>query len=87
MDVLERKTLKLVIALSHYHKHSSGDMIPDPDMTMVVYFAINPAAIIRTATSADTHAGQDLALQHGTEFSYRSNNVTVEALTYQDSFG
>lgn len=28
-----------VIALSHYYKHDSGDMIPDPDMTMIVHFA------------------------------------------------
>lgn len=39
VDVLERKKMKLVIALSHYYRHSSGDMIPDPDMQMVVYLA------------------------------------------------
>jgi len=25
-------------ALSHYYKHDSGDMIPDPDMTMTINF-------------------------------------------------
>lgn len=25
------------IALSHYYKHDSGDLIPDPDMTMLVH--------------------------------------------------
>jgi len=39
VDVLERHELKLVIALSHYYKHPSGDMMPDPDMTMAVYFS------------------------------------------------
>ncbi|QEL56033.1 DUF1249 domain-containing protein [Chromobacterium paludis] len=39
VDVLAKRGQKLVIALSHYYKHSSGDMIPDPDMTMAVYFA------------------------------------------------
>lgn len=39
VDVLERKKLKLIIAMSHYQKHISGDLVPDPDMTMAVYFA------------------------------------------------
>lgn len=30
VDVLERKKMQLVIAPSHYYKHSSGDMIADP---------------------------------------------------------
>lgn len=37
LDVLYRSPDKLVIALSHYYLHPSGDMIPDPDMEMVVY--------------------------------------------------
>ena len=37
LDVLSREQDKLVIALSHYYKHPSGDMIPDPDMTMEVH--------------------------------------------------
>jgi len=39
LDVLNREQDKLVIALSHYYKHPSGDMIPDPDMTMEVHLA------------------------------------------------
>lgn len=37
LDVLNRTPSKIVIALSHYYKHPSGDMIPDPDMVVVVY--------------------------------------------------
>lgn len=43
IDVIERRSMKLVIALSHYYKHPSGDMIPDPDMTIAVYFATKTA--------------------------------------------
>ncbi len=32
IDVLERSGNHLTLALSHYYKHPSGDMIPDPDM-------------------------------------------------------
>jgi hypothetical protein len=37
MDVLHRTPSKIVIALSHYYKHPSGDMIADPDMEIAVY--------------------------------------------------
>ena len=36
-DVLYRSPEKLVIALSHYYRHPSGDMIPDPDMEIAVF--------------------------------------------------
>lgn len=36
-DVLSRTDSKVVIALSHYYKHKSGDMIADPDMEVAVY--------------------------------------------------
>jgi len=32
VDILHRDQEKTVIALSHYYRHSSGDMIADPDM-------------------------------------------------------
>jgi uncharacterized protein YqiB (DUF1249 family) len=35
--VLSRSDSKIVIALSHYYKHPSGDMIADPDMEIAVY--------------------------------------------------
>lgn len=37
LDILFRSPEKLVIALSHYYKHPSGDMIPDPDMEIAVF--------------------------------------------------
>ncbi len=36
LDLLEKSGKVFTIALSHYYKHPSGDMIPDPDMTMRV---------------------------------------------------
>ena len=37
VDILKKQPKKLLIALSHYYKHSSGDMIPDPDMVVIVH--------------------------------------------------
>lgn len=37
LDVLERSQGYMRIALSHYWKHSSGDMIADPDMEIAVF--------------------------------------------------
>ena len=36
LDILQRKGNELRIAISHYYKHQSGDMIPDPDMEVMV---------------------------------------------------
>jgi uncharacterized protein YqiB (DUF1249 family) len=36
LDILQRKGDVLRIAISHYYKHQSGDMIPDPDMEIMV---------------------------------------------------
>ena len=36
LDCMEKDGGVHKIALSHYYKHPSGDMIPDPDMTMLV---------------------------------------------------
>ncbi len=36
LDNLEKNGRVYKIALSHYYKHPSGDMIPDADMTMLV---------------------------------------------------
>lgn len=36
LDVLVRGDDVLRIALSHYYKHDSGDMIPDPDMEIEI---------------------------------------------------
>lgn len=37
LDVLQRSNGYMRIALSHYWKHSSGDMIADPDMEIAVF--------------------------------------------------
>ncbi len=36
LDLLEQTSDNTIIALSHYYKHPSGDMIADPDMTIRV---------------------------------------------------
>jgi len=60
-DVLCRSDTKIVIALSHYYKHPSGDMIADPDMEIAVYpkrqiaeaLSYQDAYIYRTVYSPD----------------------------------
>jgi len=37
LDILHRTPDRIIIALSHYYKHPSGDMIADPDMEIAVY--------------------------------------------------
>jgi len=37
LDVIHKRSSCIVIALSHYYEHPSGDMIPDPDMEIAVY--------------------------------------------------
>ena len=34
VDILHRTPERIVVALSHYYKHPSGDMIADPDMEL-----------------------------------------------------
>ena len=73
LDVLSRNENKIVIALSHYYKHPSGDMIADPDMEIAVYpklqiaeaLSYQDSYIYRTVYSqdrmqVDTKAKQDL---------------------------
>lgn len=37
VDILHRTPERIIIALSHYYKHPSGDMIADPDMEVAVF--------------------------------------------------
>ena len=37
LDILQHTPQKIIIALSHYYKHPSGDMIADPDMEIAIY--------------------------------------------------
>lgn len=43
VDILHRDDKGIVVALSHYYKHPSGDMIPDPDMVVYVHRVKNEA--------------------------------------------
>ncbi len=36
LDIIQSNGDVLRIAISHYYKHQSGDMIPDPDMEIMV---------------------------------------------------
>ena len=47
LDILYRENNIVMIALSHYYKHESGDMIADPDVTLLVNFD-NKTATART---------------------------------------
>ena len=38
LDVLERSGRSMRIALAHYWRHPSGDLIADPDMEIAVFF-------------------------------------------------
>ena len=52
LDVLERSEDYARIALSHYWKHSSGDLIADPDMEIAVFW---PEALAEALTYQDTY--------------------------------
>ena len=51
LDILYRENNTVMIALSHYYKHESGDMIADPDVTLLVDFG-NKTATARTFQDA-----------------------------------
>jgi hypothetical protein len=36
VDILHKDENRIMLALSHSYKHPSGDLIPDPDMTLQV---------------------------------------------------
>lgn len=37
LEFIQRTPEKVVIALSHYYQHESGNMIADPDMEIAIY--------------------------------------------------
>ena len=57
LDILHRENKSAMIALSHYYKHESGDMIADPDMTVLVNFKDRTAT---ARTFQDTFGYQDV---------------------------
>ena len=57
LDILYRENSTVMIALSHYYKHETGDMIADPDVVLFVDFD-NKTATARTFQ--DTFGYQDV---------------------------
>jgi len=57
LDILYRENNTVMIALSHYYKHESGDMIADPDMCLLVNFKDRTAT---GRTFQDTFGYQDV---------------------------
>ena len=62
LDVLRRGPTKTVIALSHYYKHPSGDMIADPDMVLAVY---SDRAMAEALSYQDSFGYQEVYSQGG----------------------
>ena len=62
LDVLRRGPTKTVIALSHYYKHPSGDMIADPDMMLAVY---SDRAMAEALSYQDSFCYQEVYSQGG----------------------
>ena len=62
LDILQRKGDVLRIAISHYYKHQSGDMIPDPDMEILVNRKTKTAEAL---TYQDTYGYQEVYSEDG----------------------
>ena len=57
LDILQRDGNQLRIAISHYYKHPSGDMIADPDMEILVNRKTETAEAL---TYQDTYRYQEV---------------------------
>ena len=62
LDILQRKGDVLRIAISHYYKHPSGDMIADPDMEVLVNRKTETAQAL---TYQDTYGYQEVYAEDG----------------------
>jgi len=62
LDILQRKGDLLRIAISHYYKHTSGDMIADPDMEIQVNRKTETAEAL---TYQDTYRYQEVYSEDG----------------------
>jgi uncharacterized protein YqiB (DUF1249 family) len=62
LDILQRKGDVLRIAISHYYKHPSGDMISDPDMEILVNRKSETAEAL---TYQDTYGYQEVYSEDG----------------------
>ncbi len=78
LDVLRRTTDKTVIALSHYYKHPSHDMIADPDMEIAVYPA---KGLAEALTYQDSFGYRIVYSEGGTKIDVRARRDLNEFLT------
>ena len=62
LDILHRTPEQIIIALSHYYKHPSGDMIADPDMEIAVFPKQEYAEAL---AYQDTYTYQTVRLESG----------------------
>ena len=62
LDILQRNGNVLRIAISHYYKHPSGDMIADPDMEVMVNRKSETAEAL---TYQDTYGYQEVYSEDG----------------------
>ena len=62
LDILQRKRDVMRIAISHYYKHPSGDMIADPDMEVMVNRKSETAEAL---TYQDTYGYQEVYSEDG----------------------
>ncbi len=62
LDILRRNGDVLRIAISHYYKHPSGDMIADPDMEVMVNRKSETAEAL---TYQDTYGYQEVYSEDG----------------------
>ena len=62
LDILQRNGDVLRIAISHYYKHPSGDMIADPDMEVMVNRKTETAEAL---TYQDTYGYQEVYSEDG----------------------
>lgn len=72
LDIHYRSPERIIIALSHYYKHPSGDMIPDPDMVIAIH---------TLEEKAEALAYQDT---WGSRSVYFDDGVTVDTKTQRD---
>ncbi len=77
LDILKRGSDKNIIALSHYYKHPSGDMVADPDMEVAVYPARNMAEAL---SYQDTYGYRTVYTNGGTMVDVRARRDLNEFL-------
>lgn len=77
LDVLKHGTDKIIVALSHYYRHPSGDAIADPDMEIAVY----PARGMAEALSyQDTYGYRVVYSEGGSKVDVRARRDLNEFL-------